>query len=116
MKEKVLMPIIFLIAAYLIQIYTPWYWIAVVACICGVFYQKPWQSYLIYFGLGLMLWYSLAFILDKQSGSRLTNRIGILFGNFKPITLIWISGLIGGITSGLGAMTGTLLKKLIPFN
>ena len=112
MKNNLLLPALFIIGGYVLQLFLPWYSMVLLALLFGMNYKIPFNAFLIYLVGGIVLWYGTAYMVDTLSMSRLSTRIGVLFGNQKPSILMCITGLIGGLSSGLGAMTGSLLRKL----
>ncbi|MEP7320728.1 MAG: hypothetical protein ABI761_02375 [Saprospiraceae bacterium] len=110
--KKSLSIFLFLILSFLGLMILPWYTIAVFGAIFSFIGKYSSQGALfVFFIAGFLLWASYAYYLDLDAGSRLASRIGILFGNQKVITLLIITGFLGGITSALGALSGSLLNS-----
>jgi hypothetical protein len=67
-----------------------------------------------FLGIGL-LWTIIAWRIDHQTGSILTERVAGLFHLARPIYLVLITGLTGGILGGFAALAGykfsVLFKK-----
>ena len=99
------------------QYFLPWWWIIVpVAALVGYFLgQTAGQSYAYGFIAVLLLWSIMAGYLSNANGGVLSGRIADLLGNGKisGLQLIFLTGIIGGILGGFGAMTGAMLKDLL---
>lgn len=59
------------------------------------------------------MWSSFAIYIDITSASRLSSKIGVLFGSLNIVVLVVLTGIIGGITSGLGALVGSLSRSIV---
>ena len=88
----------------------PWWSGSILACVIAYFWrQKPRTAF---FGgfLGVALaWGVIAWRIDIQNGSILSKRIGELLMGIHPVGVILITAIIGGLTGGIGALTGSLL-------
>lgn len=110
--KKSLSIFLFLVLSFVGLMVLPWYMIAVFAAILSfVGKYSSWSALSFFFIAGFLLWALYGYYLDMEAGSRLASRVGILFGNQKVITLLIITGLLGGITSALGALSGSLLNR-----
>ena len=113
-KYQLFSALVFLVLGMITQSYLPWYSLAILAAACTYWAKtKPTKSFVIYFLLGSLLWSALAIYIDISSVSRLSSKIGVLFGNLSVTVLIVLSGFIGGITSGLGALVGSLSRSMV---
>jgi hypothetical protein len=101
----------------------PWWALAVVAAIGALLFQggnnhknipatPAWQLCLSAFAAGMVLWYATALMINSANGGLLASRVGALFNGLSASGLMWITGLLGGITAALGALFGTQLAQL----
>lgn len=111
---KMLLKIILTAAlAYLLQYFFPWWTAVIAAFIIAVFIKSSWINDLLsgFLGVGL-LWAIMAWMIDIQTNANLTSKIATLFSLNNAAYLIFITGLVGGIAGGLGALSGNQLKGL----
>lgn len=100
--------------AYVIGIYTtlPWWSFAISSLIISIaIHQRPWKAFLSGF-LGLfLLWAGMAFLKDLGNEHILSVKVAhILPLGGSSIVLIFVTGLVGGLVSGLAALTGSYLR------
>ncbi len=102
-----------LVLATIAQLFLPWWSLVVVAAAVGLcFKNKDVLSFLAGFlAIGLS-WFVYAAWLASGS-SALPQRMGELFGGVSPMTLAFMSAFLGAIAGGLGALTGTMGRKLV---
>ncbi|MDX1943582.1 MAG: hypothetical protein SFU99_23650 [Saprospiraceae bacterium] len=102
-----------LIAGFIAQQFLPWWMIAVIAGLLSyIFDLKTGVSFWAGFVAAALLWASYAGYLDYQNEGILSARIGKLFGGLPGAVLILLTGVVGGIFGGLGALTGSLGRRL----
>ena len=58
-----------------------------------------------------LVWLTAALIIDGGNNSVLSSRMAGLFGISNGPTLVVLSGILGGILGGMGAITGHFLYK-----
>lgn len=58
-----------------------------------------------------LVWLTASLIIDGGNDSILSSQLAHLFGLANGPTLVVISGLLGGILGGLGALSGHFLNK-----
>ena len=103
-----------LIFGSMAQSMLPWWSIVFVAGFAGALFEKHgFKSFLMGFFGVLLLWGIYAFIINSGNEGILANRMGQLFEGLSGGTMILVSGIIGGLVGGLGAMTGTLGRKML---
>ena len=103
-----------IIAGFIAQQFLPWWIIAVIAGMLSfIFDIKVGASFWAGFVAAAFLWGGYAGFLDVQNNGILAGRVGKLFGNMPGFVLILITAIIGGIFGGLGAMTGSLGRRLM---
>lgn len=102
--------------AFAAGLYLPWWSIAIASFLVAVsIYQPPFLAFLTGFAGLFLLWLLLAWGIDAANDSVLAVRISVLMGfGESPVLLILITALIGGITGGLGALTGSLARLMRP--
>jgi hypothetical protein len=107
---------IFLIAllGFTFGLYLPWWNIAIAGFIVSFFlYQKPISAFLSGFLGMFLLWGVLILIRSISNDDILAHRISLfILKQDSPYLLILLSSFIGGITSGMGALCGSLLRSL----
>ncbi|GAA0192991.1 hypothetical protein GCM10009122_55910 [Fulvivirga kasyanovii] len=93
--------------------YLPFWSLAAVAfVIAALFRLSPLPSFMSGFLAVFALWSFLAYNIDQETSSLLTNRVAQVFMGIPNIALILITGFIGGLTGGFGAASGTLFIGL----
>jgi cell division protein FtsX len=95
-------------------LYLPW-WSVAIACFCVSFflYQKPLAALLSGFLSIFLLWGVLTIFRDHANDQILAHRVSILvLQKDSPNLLILVTALIGSITGGMGALCGSLLRRL----
>lgn len=107
---------IFLIAllGFTFGLYMPWWTVAIAGFTVSFFlYQKPISAFLSGFLGMFLLWGGLILIRSISNDHILAHRISLfILKQDSPYLLILVSSIIGGITSGMGALCGSLLRNL----
>lgn len=100
--------------AFACGLYLPW-WSAVVAAfiVSSLIYQPPLRAFLTGFCAILLLWFGLILKINADNENILAERVSLVIGIGGSFMLVIISCIIGAITGGLGALTGSLLRKAI---
>src|SRR5690349_5656294 len=98
---------------YAITLYFSWWSFAVTSLLVSIIiYQKPGKAFLAGFLALSLLWGTHAAILDSANDSILSQKIAyILPLNGSSMALIWITAIIGGLVSGLAALTGSFARS-----
>ncbi len=101
--------------AYLFADLTPWWAFAVGAFIAGLAIpQKAFAAFFAAFLAVFLLWTFLTWQIDEANNGLLSGKMAtILPLGGSSWALIMVSAAIGGITAGLAAATGTLLRKKV---
>ncbi len=100
--------------AFACGLYLPWWSVAIAAFIvASLIYQSPLRSFLTGFCAIMLLWFVLILIINAANGNILADRISLVMGIGGPYMLVILSCVIGAVTGGLGALTGSLLRKAI---
>jgi len=97
------------IAAFILEIFLPWYSIAIAAFVFG-FVFKSRANFLAGFLAIAILWAIKIWILTGTSSSDLPARVAQLFTLPKSEYLLLISIIIGGFVGGFAALTGAILR------
>lgn len=98
------------------QMFLPWWVIAVISGIVAIFFNYRYGvlSFLNAFVAVGLLWLGYAFLQGGWgNASVLPSKMGELFGGIGGIGVILLTGLLGGLVAGLGALTGTMLKGIV---
>ncbi len=115
MKYKFIIKIVFTaVVAFLLQIYLPW-WSVVIAgfAISFILSSGGMSSFFAGFlGVGL-LWFTLALFIDNANDGILSNKVAQIFTLPNSFLLILITAIIGGLTAGFGALSGSYLRDLV---
>ena len=97
------------IAAFILELFMPWWSIAIVAFAAGYALKSKANFLAGLLGIAL-LWLTKALILDASASAPLTERVAAIFSLSKPLLLL-VTSLIGGLVGGFAAMTGASLKR-----
>jgi len=91
----------------------PWWSFAACALVVAIAIpQKPWQSFVAGFAALFILWIVLACASDIPNEHILSKKVAdILHLGGSYVVLILITGLVGGLIAGLGALTGSYVRK-----
>ena len=95
--------------AFVAEIFLDWWSIAIAAGIGGYFFKSK-ANFLSGFLAIAFLWIVIAWKIDSASPSHLAEKVAAIFKTTKPI-LTMITGVLGGLVGGMGALTGSLLRK-----
>ena len=100
-------------ASYLAEMFFPWWTVVLCAFLVNLLIPtKGLNAFLSGFlGVGL-LWLIAAWLIDRDTGSILTARVAELLFLSEPFLLVVVTGTLGGIVGGFGALTGSLLRNL----
>ena len=94
--------------------YFPWWSIAIVSFIvCLSIPQSALSAFLAgFFSTGL-LWLCICYYISNNNNHLLAGKISLLIlHSTNPFMLILVTGLIGGLISGLGALSGNLFRPI----
>lgn len=100
------------ITAFLLNLFLPWWSIAIPGLVFGYYFnQKAWPS----FGWGFLalflLWGGHALYIHVANDGILTTRIAEMMQISAPGLVVIITGILGGLVSGLATLTGSLIKE-----
>lgn len=111
---KVLFRIILIsLLAYFVPFVLPWWSLAFFAMIVGFLIAEHGLNSFIsgFLGAGAV-WMILAWKIDNETNSILSNRLIQLFPVNDVIYLVIVAGLIGGLIAGFGMLTGTSFRQI----
>jgi len=99
--------------SFALCLFLPWWLIAVAAFVVAVAIpQKAGIAFLSGFLGVFFLWAIMSFMLSNANGHLLAHKVSLLIMHIdSPFLLIMITGLIGGLVAGLGALSGSLLRN-----
>ena len=94
-------------------LYFPWWSIAIVAfVVVALIPQKPVMAFLCGFAAVFFSWSLLSFWISSNNEHTLAHKVSVLFLKMdSPFLLIVVTGFIGGLIAGLGALTASFLYK-----
>jgi hypothetical protein len=113
MKKFGLQTLLILALGFVAHQFFPFWIIAVVGGVVGLLfrYENSGASYAAGFAAALLLWSGYAGFLDAANAKSLSTKLGEVFHVGGPY-LMYLTGMVGGILGGFGAMTGTLARKM----
>lgn len=101
--------------AYVAGVYTsmPWWSFAITSFVVSLaIHQRPGRSFLCGFAAVFVLWFVLVFRADIANEHILSAKVAnILPMGGSYIVLMLVTALIGGLVSGLAALSGSYLRK-----
>jgi len=100
--------IFILIVSTVLSLWLPWWSIAIAGFLGGVIFHSG-KNFLAGFLAIIILWGSMIGWTEWHAASDLTTRVAQIFSLNKPL-LIVVTLLIGGIGSGLAALTGSYIR------
>lgn len=96
--------------AYAAGIFLPWWGIAVAGLISGAWLlQKPGVAFLSGFLAVFLLWAGFALVRSQMNDDILATRFArLILKSEQPLLLVLMTGGIGGLVAGFGALSGSL--------
>lgn len=118
MKRSVLIyALLTFLAVLLVPFVLPWWWIPIMTAIIAVVVDIPtFKAFLISFSITFVVWIGIAIWQNTKFYLPIHQVLSELFGGTKTYLIYVLTGLIGGIVSGLGALTGRYFKLLLGKN
>jgi hypothetical protein len=100
--------------AFACGLYLPWWSVAVAAFIVSsIIYQSPIRAFFTGFCAVMLLWFGLILKINADNQNILADKISLVMGMGGSFVLVILSCAIGAVVGGLGALTGSLLRKAI---
>lgn len=97
---------------YVAPLYLPWWGFSITSFIVAVAIpQKPIKAFLAGFLALFLFWGVYALILDIRNDHLLSQKVAMILPVGSGFALILITALVGGLVSGLAALTGAYLRK-----
>ena len=102
------------VLAYVLSLFLPWWTIALAGFVIAfIVNDKAPMSFLSGFLSVFILWGVMAYMMDIQNEHILSSKMGELLGGLSSITLVLVTAFIGALVTGLGALSGVYLRKLL---
>jgi hypothetical protein len=100
--------------AFAFGLYLPWWSIALAGFVISfLLFQKPMAAFIAGFAGIFLLWGILTATRSISNDHILAHRVSMLIiKKDSPYLLIVLSSIIGGLTGGMGALSGSLLRRL----
>lgn len=118
MQKFIVSFLITAILSYAFGLFLPWWSIAIAGLVSGLsIKQKPLLSFLSAMSGVFLLWSSMSFIISTNNDHLLATKISLMvLKNNSPFLLVLVTGMIGGLTSGISALSGRLLSTTFQSN
>lgn len=107
MRDFIIQVIIIALLGYLLELFFPWWSIAIAAVLGGAFLRSNANFWAGFIGIGI-LWLITAVLIDLTSPSELAGKVANIFMVNRPI-LLMVTGFIGALVGGLASYTGSLI-------
>jgi len=103
-----------ILLSYIAEQFLPWWTIGICAAIVamGLTLNKI-TAFLGGFTAISLLWMIVATLIDVRTNAILSTKIAPLLGFQSATLLILLTGLVGGIVGGLGALSGQQVRTLL---
>ena len=105
--------LLIIIFCFLAERHLPWWSIAFISFIFSFLITGNYFSIFVsgFLGVGI-LWAGMAWKIDYETQSILTEQIAALFNLEENTYLILLTGVVGGIVGGLAAVAGNSLRRI----
>lgn len=98
-----------ILIAFVLNLFLPWWSIALPGLILGYLLKpKPLAAFGLGFAALFLLWGGQALYIHIANAGILSTRIAGLLHLGQPLLVVLLTGVIGGLVSGLAALTGAL--------
>ena len=95
------------------QLFLPWWIIVVISfVICYIFNPNKFNAFTGSFIAIFLLWLVKAYVADQNFDVPMSGLLAGLMGNISSGGIFFLTGLIGGLTAGLGGLLGTWTRQL----
>lgn len=106
-----LLTVLILISAFLLNLFLPWWSIAIPGLVFGWWFnEKAGPSFVFGFLALFILWGGQALYIHLANDGILSTRIAEMLQVGSPLLVILLTGVLGGLVSGLATLTGSLLQ------
>lgn len=99
-----------IITAYILELFLPWYSIAIAAFIFGYLLRSDLNFLAGFIAIGF-LWFVKAALIDSASTSLLADQVAQIFPLKQKVWLYLVTVVLGGLVGGFAAMTGAALGR-----
>ena len=105
--------LLIILLSFVSCLYFPWWSIAIVSfVVVALIPQKPVLAFLCGFGALFLFWSLLSLWISSNNDHVLAHKVSVLFLKMdSPFLLILVTGFIGGLVAGFGALTASFLHK-----
>lgn len=105
--------LLLILICYFVPIYAPWWSIFIGAFLVG--FLIPGNGFIVFnagFLGGGIVWLAMAFFIDYQTDSILSDKLIEMFPVDDTTYLVIAAGLIGAFCTGFGALTGNSFRQI----
>lgn|GEM_PF-250142 len=114
MKNTLLTALAIFVLGNLCRFGLPWWCLAPLALLVGWYFTRnAWAAFFGGFLGGFLLWYATAWLSDLSNGGMLSAKVGQLFMGVQGWQLLLVTGILGGLLTALGALTGRWAKEML---
>ncbi|MDR9419397.1 hypothetical protein [Gracilimonas sp.] len=107
-----LLSALILITAFLLNLFLPWWSIAIPGLILGYYFnEQALPSFAWGFLALFLLWGGQSLYIHIANEAILSTRIAEMLSIGSPLLVVLITGVIGGLVSGLATLTGSLVRE-----
>ncbi|GAB2820141.1 hypothetical protein [Ferruginibacter profundus] len=94
-------------------LFLPWWSIAIAAfVVAALIPQHPGKAFLTAFAALFLLWGGLSYWMSSNNNHILAHKVSLLILKIdSPYLLIFATAIVGALVAGLGALSGSLLRK-----
>lgn len=109
-----LLAVLVLITAFLLNLFLPWWCIAIPGLIFGYLFKENAAISFVWGFLALfLLWGGQSLYVHIANDGILSGRIADMLGVGSPLVVVLITAVLGGAVSGLATMTGSLANQKV---
>ena len=106
-----LLTVLILVTSFLLNLFLPWWSIAIPGVIFGYWFnKKAGPSFILGFIAVFLLWGGQALYIHFANDAILSTRIAEMLQVGSPLIVVLITGMLGGLVSGLATLTGALIQ------
>ncbi|MBC7777411.1 MAG: hypothetical protein H7246_18400 [Phycisphaerae bacterium] len=114
MKNTLLAALVIFVLGNLCHFGLPWWCLVPIAAVVGWFSSRNgWSAFFGGFLGGFLLWFVNAWLADNSNDGMLSAKVGQLFKGVQGTQLLLIAGLLGGLLSAFGALSGRWAKEML---
>lgn len=107
-----LLSALILVTAFLLNLFLPWWSIALPGLFFGWWFNKNAGTSFVFGFLALfVLWGGQALYIHFANDGILSSRIAEMLQVGSPLLVVLITGVLGGLVSGIATVTGSLIQE-----